>query len=341
MALSDRNRETRIRELIAEFTTRRAEGQPVDSAAWSVEYAELMPELLERWQMARLVATAQARLDEPISRGGRETVVDEGRGTMGDAVEGAVRVACPLCCCSISLAADASFEQITCTGCGHQFAVWDPNHEAQRFSAGRCVGRFELLESLGRGGFGTVWKARDPHLDRCVALKIARGSDLTPAEAELFLREARAAAQVRHPNIVSLHEVGRDGDTIFLVSDLINGPPLNVWLVNRRVTHVQAAELCHTIAGALAAVHAAGIVHRDLKPGNILLDGQNRPYLTYFGLSRRTAGEMPLEPYLGNIEKETILRALEQAKHNKTAAARLLGISFGALRYRLKKLGME
>ena len=90
----------------------------------------------------------------------------------------------------------------------------------------QTIGHFELTEQLGFGAFGSVWKARDTQLDRTVAVKIPRKGQLTPDETQKILREARAAAQLRHPNIVSVHEVGLEGDLLYTVSDFIEGETL-------------------------------------------------------------------------------------------------------------------
>ena len=92
------------------------------------------------------------------------------------------------------------------------------------------LGRFEIVSRVGIGGFGTVWKARDTELDRTVAMKIPRKGQLDRDEVEQFLHEAKTAAQLRHPNIVPVHEIGREGDTIFIVSDLVRGVSLSDWL---------------------------------------------------------------------------------------------------------------
>jgi serine/threonine protein kinase len=154
------------------------------------------------------------------------------------------------------------------------------------------MGRFELVERLGVGGFGSVWKARDKELDRTVAIKIPRQGGMTAEEQEKFFREARAAAQLRHPNIVSVHEVGRDGDSVYIVSDFVRGVTLGDWLSGQQLTGREAAELCAKIADALHHAHEKGIVHRDLKPANIMMDGEGHPHLMDFGLARRDAGEM-------------------------------------------------
>ena len=129
------------------------------------------------------------------------------------------------------------------------------------------VGRFTLIERIGRGGMGDVYAAYDPVLDRKVALKVLRG-DAGPLDADergWLLGEARAAARLAHPNVVSIHEVGDDGDGVHIAMEFIDGPTLRVWLRERpsleQVLHV----FMHAGRG-LAAAHDAGVVHRDFKP---------------------------------------------------------------------------
>ena len=150
------------------------------------------------------------------------------------------------------------------------------------------------MHQVGVGAFGSVWKARDKELDRIVAVKIPRRDQLSAAEADAFFREARAAAQLRHPQIVGVHEVGRDGDTIYIVSDFIDGANLKEWLSSQRLSPREAAELVAKIAEALHHAHEAGVVHRDLKPGNIMLDLDGQPHITDFGLAKRESGEITI-----------------------------------------------
>ena len=158
----------------------------------------------------------------------------------------------------------------------------------------RRLGRFDLISRLGVGGFGTVWKARDTELDRLVAIKIPRKGQLTPADYEQFYREARAAAQLNHPNIVRVHEVGRVDETLFIVSDFVRGLPLSDFLTVQRLSAREIAEMGMTIAEALQHAHDHGIIHRDLKPSNIMIDEQARPLIMDFGLAKRDVGEITM-----------------------------------------------
>ncbi|MBX7166286.1 MAG: serine/threonine protein kinase [Pirellulales bacterium] len=203
----------------------------------------------------------------------------------------ALRVRCPHCQVPIEIADDTPLTHIHCRDCDNSFSLIGGDRAT--VTAGSRLGRFELLERIGEGGFGTVWRAHDTQLDRLVALKVPRRGALSTVESELFLREARTAAQLRHPNIVSLHEVGRDGDTIYLVSDLVEGASLAQRL-QQRLSFVEVAQLAETIARALEHAHRQGIVHRDLKPANILLDRAGEPLLTDFGLAKREAAEVTM-----------------------------------------------
>jgi serine/threonine-protein kinase len=158
------------------------------------------------------------------------------------------------------------------------------------------LGRYHIVGRLGAGGMGVVYRAHDPELRRDVAIKAPcfRGPAATQAEARRrFLREARAAAAVRHPNVCPIHDVGEDGRRPYVVMALVEGQSLGDQLQRhgRFERPTEAAALVAVIADALAAVHAAGIVHRDVKPGNILLDRAGTPLLSDFGLARDADSE--------------------------------------------------
>jgi ribosomal protein S27E len=205
-----------------------------------------------------------------------------------------LRIRCPHCSNQLEVVGDAQLDSIDCTSCGSNFSLVDRATETQVAQVLQRVGRFELVSRLGVGGFGTVWKARDIDLDRSVAIKIPRYGQLTPDELELFFREARSVAQLRHPNIVSVYEVGRDGDAVFIVSDLIRGVSLADLLTSRRLTASEAARLCAILTDALDHAHRKGIIHRDLKPSNVMIDEKGIPYLMDFGLAKREADEVAM-----------------------------------------------
>ncbi len=154
----------------------------------------------------------------------------------------------------------------------------------------RCVrrlGKFELLEELGCGSFGTVYRARDTSLDRFVAVKISRGTLDGREELDRFLRETHSAAALRHAGIVAVHEAGQSDGRCYLVSELVQGPTLAQRLAAGRPNFREAADIVAGVAEALHYAHQQGVIHRDIKPSNILLDAEGRPLVADFGLSRR------------------------------------------------------
>ena len=162
----------------------------------------------------------------------------------------------------------------------------------------RRLDKFELLEELGAGSYGNVFRARDTELDRLVAIKLLRAGRLASrAQIDRFLREARSAAQLKHEGIVSLYEIGQHADEAwYLVEEFIAGATLASQMSRRRFTPREAAELVALVADALEYAHAHGVVHRDIKPSNIMLDADNRPHLMDFGLAKRDVEEEPMTP---------------------------------------------
>ena len=157
-----------------------------------------------------------------------------------------------------------------------------------------AIGPYEVQREIARGGMGIVYEAYHPQLDRQVALKILRAdADGDPDAERRFLREARAAAKLRHAGIVAVHDVGVDDEgRSYLVMDLVPGESLKALLGRReRLPALEAASLLEQVARAVAHAHDQGILHRDLKPHNVLIDpGSGAPLLTDFGLAKLVRG---------------------------------------------------
>jgi serine/threonine protein kinase len=151
------------------------------------------------------------------------------------------------------------------------------------------IGRFEIKERVGAGAFGAVYRAYDPQLDREVALKVPQfGVQENPKQTERFLREARAAAQLRHPHIVPIYEAGCADGQYYIASAFILGITLADHLdKEKRLDFREAARIVRDLAEALAYAHSQGIVHRDIKPANVMMDNGSQPHLMDFGLAAR------------------------------------------------------
>jgi WD40 repeat protein len=193
---------------------------------------------------------------------------------------------------------------LACLKLLHAVLPGRPPSDAPADPGGGRLGRFHLLRPLGRGAFGVVWLAHDPDLRREVALKVPRAEALAdPDLRDRFVREARAAAGLDHPNIIPVHEAGEAGPVCYLASAYCPGPSLAGWLRGRAepVPIRQATALVAALAGAVQHAHARGVVHRDLKPANVLLaplpgDGPDPdglgfvPRVTDFGLAKFLTG---------------------------------------------------
>ncbi len=147
------------------------------------------------------------------------------------------------------------------------------------------LGRFEIVSALGRGGMGTVYRARDPELERDVAVKILHGS----SPPERLLAEARAMARLEHPNVVGVYEVGTAADRAFVVMELVPGRSLDSWLAERPRKPEDVSSVFAAAARGLGAAHAAGIVHRDFKPANVLVTPDGSARVADFGLAGEAA----------------------------------------------------
>jgi serine/threonine protein kinase/predicted ATPase len=163
-------------------------------------------------------------------------------------------------------------------------------------------GRYQVRHALGTGGYGAVYLGHDTQLDRPVAIKVLRGGSSVPQHmADEFLQEARRLAQLSHPGIVAVHDVGLDHGQIYIVSDFLDGPHLGRWLENNHPAWPEAAGIATAVADALAHAHARRIIHRDIKPANIIITRDRGPVLVDFGigLDEASAGGVELGAVYG------------------------------------------
>jgi serine/threonine protein kinase len=159
----------------------------------------------------------------------------------------------------------------------------------------RYFGDYELLEEIARGGMGVVYKARQVSLERIVALKmILAGQLASPADVQRFHTEAKAAANLKHPNIVAIHEVGVHEGQHFFSMDYIAGRSLAAIIRDNPLPATRAARYVQMIAEAIEHAHRQGTLHRDLKPSNVLIDEADRPHVTDFGLAKQIKGDAGL-----------------------------------------------
>src|SRR5207247_4649067 len=187
-------------------------------------------------------------------------------------------------------------------------------------------GDYELLEEVGRGGQGVVFRARQKSLNRTVALKvIALGHWATEAHLKRFRREAEAAAHLEHPGIVPIHEVGeRDGSCYFSMK-FIEGGQLDQVIRREAMPARRTAELIAKVARIVHYAHERQILHRDIKPGNILLDKEGEPHLTDFGLARLVETESTVTRTMEVLGTPSYM-APEQAVGNNDAVSSLTDV---------------
>ena len=192
---------------------------------------------------------------------------------------------CPACLIRQGLAESAGSASTGAVAGSHpslgRFVPPPPAELAPRFP------QLQILELLGQGGMGAVYKARQPHLDRLVAIKILppeAGAD--PAFAERFAREARALARLSHPGIVGIHDFGQTGDLYYLIMEYIEGRDLRALIHEHKLEPAEALQIIPQICDALQYAHEEGIVHRDIKPENVLVDRKGRVKIADFGLAK-------------------------------------------------------
>jgi len=199
------------------------------------------------------------------------------------------------------------------------------------------IGRYEVEALLGQGGMGAVYKARDPELDRTVAVKtvsplLLSSEELRREYLERFRREARAAGRLSHPNIVSVYDLGVDGDTVFFVMEYVPGVSLETILKENPVLPVaQAARIVEQVASGLEEAHRQGIVHRDVKPANVFMDERGRVKVGDFGIARVEGSELTQ----AGVGLGTPGYSAPEVLRGGTATARSDVFALGVLAYRL------
>src|SRR3990170_2270890 len=158
------------------------------------------------------------------------------------------------------------------------------------------IGKYRILERIGRGGMGTVFKAHDPVLDRLVALKvISSEGEVTDELKTRFYREAQACARLNHPNIVVVHDLGEDAGRLFIVMEFLDGEELKLLISQRRALPLEdKLALMVQVCDGLNYAHQNGVIHRDVKPGNIFVLRNGQVKILDFGIARIAAADTGL-----------------------------------------------
>lgn len=179
----------------------------------------------------------------------------------------------------------------------------------------KTISHYEIVELLGEGGMGTVYRAVDTRLGRPVAIKLLRGEAAVSGESKKrFVREARAASALNHPHIITIYDIGQDGGVDFIAMEYVAGLSL-AHMIGRTVLKIgDALKYAVQIADALAAAHAAGIAHRDLKPANIMVSDKGSIKVLDFGLAKLIES-VRCEPIDEHVTTETVeARGLPQTE---------------------------
>ena len=196
------------------------------------------------------------------------------------------------------------------------------------------IGDYEIIDEIGRGGMGVVYRATQAGLDRDVALKAIRSGTLASSDDRTrFRQEAQSAARLEHPNIVSVYDVGESGGEPYFTMQLVEGTTLSAMLATTPLDAKEAARLLAAVARAVSFAHERGILHRDLKPANILIDEDGRPFVTDFGLAKRLEAGDSLT-HSGAVLGTPSYMAPEQAAGSRGDVSKLTDVyALGAVLY--------
>ncbi len=322
-ASSVESKQLRLRQIVDDYLARRAGGEAIAQEELLKNNPDFQQEIASELLKLQVIDKACRQAGDQPSTATTSLVAGH---------ETALLIRCPHCQTRIQVWDEQPFIQLKCSSCGQRVELIG---SASSVVAPQQIGHFELVEHLGSGSFGTVWRAHDSQLNRDVAVKIPRRRHLDTLEIEEFVREARVAAQLRHPHIVTVYEVGLAGETVYIVSDLIRGVTLQSWAESQPMTFSTTADLCKSIAEALHHAHEAGVVHRDLKPANILIDDDGNPHLTDFGLAKHATDEIAMT-LAGHILGTPAYMSPEQARGDSRSCDRRSDIySLGVVLFEL------
>src|SRR5512136_438207 len=162
---------------------------------------------------------------------------------------------------------------------------------------GQTISHYKILEKLGEGGMGVVYKAHDTHLDRFVAIKVLPPERVAdPDRKRRFIQEAKAASALNHPNIITIHDIDQAEGIDFIAMEYVAGKTLDELIPRKGMRLTLALKYAVQIADALAQAHGAGIIHRDLKPSNVMVGGHGLVKVLDFGLAKLAEDTTPADP---------------------------------------------
>lgn len=295
-----------IREICSAYLNAVNAGEHPDRRQWEERHPDLMPYLGWRLAWTETVATlaygsdsqfetetdsATERLRDDGSETSRSEIArpdDSAHATRQPSNQTESRASvCPHCS-SLNHTSQVDATRVVCAHCGDSYVVSGSATDALVAGVPRRVGRFFVLAILGRGTFGTVYRAYDPDFRQVRAIKVPRVDESSSSHEleERVLAEARSAARLRHLSFVQILEIGRDEQHPFLVMEYIDGTQLEARIAQEKFGVPEAISLVAELAKAMDYAHRCGVIHRDLKPTNILLDSHQRPIIIDYGLAR-------------------------------------------------------
>lgn len=244
---------------------------------------------------------------------------------------------CPNCHNPIQIAQsddDETFKLLSCPSCNSKINFGADPTETIIPGQGMVIAHYEVRQVLGYGSYGTVYEAWDTELERKVAIKVPRNAHNSPATNQAFLREARSAASVTHPNVVAIYELGQHNESVYIASEFIDGVELGDLLRQQTSSQNDYAAIMIKLLRAAHVFHENGVVHRDLKPGNILIDKAGEPHITDFGLARRETGHEVTVTQSGRVIGTPAFMPPEQARGDTAAISPLSDVySLGVILY--------